>query len=66
VTLYLQNSQSKIDWGCGSSSTAPALQVRSLSSKPHYTKKKKKKDKKMNKNQNKGWRCGSSGRVQVC
>jgi hypothetical protein len=38
---HLQNNQSKMDWGCGSSSRAPALQVQSLEFKPQSQERKK-------------------------
>jgi hypothetical protein len=40
--LYLQNNQSKVDWNCGPSSRAPALQVWSPEFKPLSHQKKKK------------------------
>jgi hypothetical protein len=40
---HLQNNQSKIDWRCGSTGRAPALQVQSPELKPQSNQKKKKK-----------------------
>jgi hypothetical protein len=36
MILHLQTNQSKMDWKCGSSSRAPALQIWSPEFKPHF------------------------------
>jgi hypothetical protein len=40
-TLHLQNSQSKMDWRCGSSGRVPALQCLQFKLQSHQKKKKK-------------------------
>jgi hypothetical protein len=52
---YLQNNQSKLNWTCGSSGRAPALQAEALSSNhnPPAKNKTKQNKTKQNKTQNK-------------